>query len=145
MWSATTRRVRGIFLGHTRGIRCLSAYGSTLLSAGFECEARTWDILTKDPVGLLQGHRHAIRAAKLMCQNALSEKDYRAVTVDESGEFRLWNIYVKERSHDPVPVTTLQVFQMAHHETPLDKFRFLELPFNPQLSTGEIFPSIPSW
>lgn len=87
MFSALTRRVRGVFIGHTRGIRCLSAYNSTLLSAGFECEARTWDMNSKDAVGILQGHRVPVRAAKLMCQNALSEKDYRAITVDESGSY----------------------------------------------------------
>lgn len=36
---------------------------------------------------------HLLHVAKLMCDAALGEKDYRAITADETGEFRLWNIY----------------------------------------------------
>lgn len=126
MWSAKTRRVRTILLGHTRGVKTLDYYRSTLLSSGFECEARTWDIELKDPIALLQGHRYPIQAAKLMCKNAGEvEKDYRAVTVDEAGEFRLWNIYVKERTGEAVVIAAAQVFSMQHPERPLDQFRFM--------------------
>lgn len=38
MWSATTKRVRGVYLGHQRGIRSLSVYKNIMLSSGFECE-----------------------------------------------------------------------------------------------------------
>jgi hypothetical protein len=61
------------------GVRTLSHYESTLLSAGFECDARTWDLVTKDPVAILRGHRFPVAAAKLMCDRAQSEKEHRAV------------------------------------------------------------------
>ena len=34
---------------------------------------------------------------QLMCERAAHEGEHRAITVDESGEFRLWNIFVKVR------------------------------------------------
>jgi hypothetical protein len=136
MWSTTTRRVRGIFNGHRRGVRCLSHYKSTLLSSGFECDARTWDLSSKDPVAILKGHRSPIRTSKLMCDHATCEKDYRAITVDESGEFRLWNIYIKDRAADPVPAETLQIFFMSHAESPVNQIRFIAMAYNQSLSKG---------
>lgn len=136
LWSATSRRVKGVLLGHKRGVRSLSVYENILLSAGFECDAKVWDLASKDCVALLKGHRHPIVAAKLMCDRATTEKEHRAITVDESGEFRLWNIYVRERASDPVPVSTIQIFEMQNSETPLNQFRFLALPYNPRSSTS---------
>jgi WD40 repeat protein len=136
LWSSTSRRVKGVLLGHKRGIRCLSYYENTLLSAAFECDARTWDLASKDCVAILKGHRHPIVAAKLMCDKAPSEKEYRAITVDEVGEFRVWNIYVRERGSDPVNVPTIQIFEMQNPETPLNQFRFLAMPYNPRCSTS---------
>ncbi len=136
LWSAVSRRVKGILLGHKRGVRCVSVYENTLLSAGFECEAKVWDLVTKDCVAILKGHRHPICAAKLMCERAQSEKEHRAITVDESGEFRLWNIFVRERSTDPVLVPTLQIFEMQNSESPINQFRFLAVPYNPKSSTS---------
>lgn len=60
LWSQTSRRVKGVLLGHTRGVRCVSYAKDTLLSAGFECEAKTWDMATKEPALLLRGHRFPI-------------------------------------------------------------------------------------
>lgn len=136
LWSATSRRVKGVLIGHKRGVRCLSQYENTLLSAAFECDARTWDLVTKDCVAILKGHRHPIVAAKLMCEKAPSEKEFRALTVDEAGEFRVWNIFVRERGSDPVHVPTIQIFEMQNPETPLNHFRFLALPYNPRSSTS---------
>lgn len=136
LWSATSRRVKGILLGHKRGVRCLSIYENLLLSAGFECDARLWDLLNKDCLAILRGHRHPIAAAKLMCERAQTEKEYRAITVDESGEFRLWNIYVKEKTTEPVCVPTLQIFEMQNVEYPINQFRFLAMPYNSKSSTS---------
>jgi WD40 repeat protein len=36
LWSMTSRRVKGVLIGHKRGIRILSVAKNTLLSAGFE-------------------------------------------------------------------------------------------------------------
>ena len=75
----------GILLGHKRGVRSLSVYEQILLSSGFECEARLWELVNKDCIAILKGHRHPIVCAKLMCDKAQSEKEHRAITVDESG------------------------------------------------------------
>lgn len=40
LWSQTTRRVKGVLLGHKRGITRMSFARDTLLTSGFECEAR---------------------------------------------------------------------------------------------------------
>jgi WD40 repeat protein len=136
LWSAVSRRVKGILLGHKRGVRNLSVFDQTLLSAGFECEARLWELVNKDCIAILKGHRHPIVSAQLMCDKAQSEKEYRAITVDESGEFRLWNIYIRERSSEPVLLPTLQIFEMTHPEVPINQFRFLAVPYNPNASTS---------
>ena len=136
MWSATSRRVKGIFLGHKRGVRSVCVHETTMLSAGFEADARTWDLNTKENIAILKGHRFPIVAAKLMCDMAHSERDYRAVTVDEGGEIRLWNIFVKERTSSAIFVPTLQVFEMSNPVPPTKYIRFLAIPCNPHLSTS---------
>jgi hypothetical protein len=103
---------------------------------GFEAEGRTWDIASKEPLGILRGHRHSIATSKLMCDRAESEKDFRAVTVDEYGEFRLWDIYIKEKTSEAAIYPTLQVFQMQNPEVPLNNIRFIALPNNPVHSTS---------
>jgi WD40 repeat protein len=136
MWSAVSRRVKGILLGHKRGVRSLSVFDQLLLSSGFECDARLWELVNKDCIAILKGHRNPIVCAKLVCDRAQSEKEHRAITVDESGEFRLWNIYIRERSSEPVLLPTLQIFEMTHPEVPINQFRFLAIPYNPQSSTS---------
>lgn len=123
MWSAVNRRVKAVFIGHSRGVRCLSAYESTLLSGSFDCDARTYALATKEVIALLRGHRHPLTAVLLMCDRAAHEREHRAITVDEAGEFRLWNIYVKERSSEATAVPTLQTFQMQNPEPHLNLFR----------------------
>ena len=136
MWSAHTRRVKAIFKGHRRGVRCISAFDTTLLSGGFDAEARTWDLSTKENIAILKGHRYPIASAKLMCELALSEREYRAVTCDESGEMRLWNIFVIERSSEPLHLPSLQVFEMTNPSPPLSNLRFIATPCDEKLSTG---------
>ena len=134
MWSAMTRRVKGIMVGHVRGVRSLDFHDTTLLSASFELDARTWDLNSKENVAILRGHRKPIVAAKLMCALAHVEKDHRAVTVDESGEMRLWNIFVAERASDPVLVPTLQIFSMLNPEYPMKYIKLLAVPYIGSLS-----------
>lgn len=136
LWSSATRRVKGVLLGHKRGVRCLDVFENTLLSAGFETEAKTWDLVSKDCTAILKGHRRPVAAAKLMCQRSQSDEEHRAITVCEGGEFRLWNIFVKERSADPCLVPTLQIFEMNQPENPVNAMRFLALPNDALLSTS---------
>ena len=135
-WSASTRRVKYVMMGHHRGVRSLSCFENTLLSAGFESEARTWDLKKKEPVAILKGHRFPIVVAKLMCEKATNEREHRAVTVDEQGEMRLWDIYVSERLGESVYVPTLQVFSINNPEPPLCDIRFIEFPYSPHYSVG---------
>jgi WD40 repeat protein len=136
MWSAHTRRVKGIFTGHKRGVRCINAFDCTLISAGFESEARTWDLYTKENIAILKGHRFSIVDAKLMCELAQNEREHRAITVDESGELRLWNIYVKEKASEAITLPAIQVFQMHNPITPTSNIRFLAIPNNATMSTS---------
>jgi Ca2+-binding EF-hand superfamily protein len=133
LWSQTSRRVKGVLLGHKRGIRFMSFSRGVLLSAGFECEARTWDLSLREPTLILKGHRAPIAAGKVMCLEGETLESLRALTVDDTGEFRLWNIYVKERGSDPTHAIVLQTFSAQNSQT---RFSFLELPFNPQYSIG---------
>ena len=55
MWSAINRRVQAVWSVHDRGVRCLHYYETTLLSGSYDCDARTFDIVTKENVALLRG------------------------------------------------------------------------------------------
>jgi hypothetical protein len=90
VWSATTRRVKAVFIGHKRGVRSIHYSRNMLLSCGFEAEARIWDLNLKDCTVILRGHRRILVAGMLMCDKARDYEEYRAITVDEGGEFRLW-------------------------------------------------------
>jgi hypothetical protein len=56
--------------------------------------------------------------------------------VDETGEFRLWDVSIAERSSEPTPAVTLQIFEMHQGEPPLNKFKFLLVPNNLKRSTA---------
>ena len=96
--------LQAVWALHTRGVRCLSVFETTLLSGSFDTDARTYDLVSKEPVGLLRGHRRPVAAVQLMCERAATEREHRAITVDEGGEFRLWNIYVKVRGIHPCAI-----------------------------------------
>lgn len=80
---------------------------------------------------MFTGHRFPIVVVKLMCDKALTDREQRAVTVDEQGEFRLWDIFVSERLGECVYVPTLQVFSINNPETPLSEVKFIAFPYNP--------------
>jgi hypothetical protein len=126
MWSASTRRVKGVLLGHKRGVRCMSYANGILLTSGFECEARTWDLSLKECTLLLKGHRVSITTAKMMCADSSShlssDDNLRAVTVDESLEFRLWNVFVREKGSQTGLAQVLQVFNLSK-ETVAEPFQ----------------------
>ena len=137
LWSQTSRRVKGILVGHMRGVRSMSYARGVLLTAGFECEAKTWDVNLKEPTLILRGHRMPIAAAKIMCPSKEDTGDnVRALTVDESGEFRLWNVFVKEKSSDQGLAQVLQIFHLHSDEPAVTAVRFIELPFTKQYARG---------
>ena len=136
LWSQVSRRVKGVLLGHKRGVRSLSYGRGILLSAGFECEARTWDINLKEPTLILKGHRMPIAAARMMCAADQSDDNLRALTVDDGGEFRLWNVFVKEKGSQCGFAQVLQVFTTSPSEPQVGRIRFFELPFESPSSKG---------
>jgi hypothetical protein len=138
MWSQSTRRVRGVLLGHKRGVRCMSYSKDILLTAGYECHARTWNLHSKELLYILSGHRHPIQIGKLMCPHSSSGLDQRAVTLDVSGEFRLWNCSVREKTSSQY-AEVLQIFSLKIRDGGSDqiaKIRFLEFPYDPIHSIG---------
>ena len=118
-------------------MRCLSNFENILLSGSFDCDARTFDLATKEVLAVMHGHRHPIAAVKLMCERAATEREHRALTVDEQGEFRLWNIYVRERASEALKVPVLQTFHMQNPEVPLCNFRWMCMPENGQRCVAE--------
>jgi WD40 repeat protein len=135
LWRADTRRVYAMFSGHTRGVNALSYAGKYLLSSGFETEARLWNTSTRTQAGILKGHRRPISTSKIMCQWAREEREYRALTVDEGGEFRLWTLdhQANTRSDEFV---TLQIFEMENARQPLNKFKFIITPYDEKHSAA---------
>ena len=81
LWSASTRRVKGIFLGHKRGIRHIHYSKQLLISAAFETEARIWDMNTKDCAVILRGHRNLLTNAILMNDRARDYEEYRFAAI----------------------------------------------------------------
>lgn len=77
---------------HTRGIRTCAYGRNTILTGGFDCIGKTWDIATGNNLLLLQGHLYPIAATAIMDEKTSSSDFLYAVTADDSGEIRLWNI-----------------------------------------------------
>ena len=73
---------------------------------------------------------HYLSSSSFSCQ---VDSDLRAVTVDDSGEFRLWNIGVTE-INDNNTATTLQIFTLKGNDKLHTKFSFIVLPFEPRYS-----------
>jgi WD40 repeat protein len=135
LWSQTTRRVKGVLQGHQRGIKVMSYAKDTLLSAGFECEATAWDLNLYEPSFYLRGHRLPLSAVKLMSQPDQQDENLRAITVDDGGEFRLWNIFVREKGSGVQLAETLQTFNQSHiSDKSLCKIQFLVVPYNAMFS-----------
>lgn len=133
VWSQRTQRVKGVFQGHNRGIKVISALGDCLLSAGFECDAKTWDLVNMEPLLTLRGHRMPITTARMM--TAMPDCQ-RAATVDESGEFRIWDVMVKGGFDTGQFATTINVFSI-HTNSPLARIVFLAFPFESEYSIGK--------
>jgi len=69
----------------------------------------------------------------ILCIISLS---FSAVTVDDSGEIRLWNIFVKEKSSDLGMAELLQVF-VGQDESKTAQISFIFFPFTPRFTTDK--------
>ena len=126
--------MKGVLLGHKRGIKILSHAKDTLLSAGFECHAICWDLNLHDPTFHLKGHRLPLVDAKLMLPKDGIEDNLKAVTVDDGGEFRLWSIPIREKGSISALAECLQTFTQSSLAP--CKIGFLAVPFDPDFSKG---------
>lgn len=140
--SAATGRVKGIMRGHARGVKCIDANSFYLISGGFDCEAKVWALDSKEVVVRLHGHKAFIQQVRLMCDRASTGLDYRALTVDDNGEFRLWDISVAERFVDSPIRAALQVFEMNNPQTPMCKIKFFSLSYEPVHKLSSFFATI---
>ena len=132
LWSPKSQRVKAVLRGHSRGVRILCSKGDMLLSAGFECDARTWDLVTLEQALIMRGHRALITAAEVMtclpdCQ--------RAITADATGEIRVWDVFVKSGFDVAKFATTINVFSVDVTQS-LDRIDFLVLPHETEFSVS---------
>lgn len=160
LWSMKTRRVKGVLAGHRTGVKSISVEGDVLLSSGFECDALTWDLNSKEKSLILRylqifliyanalsflkkvydiyrGHRFPLMTARLMRAQKSTPDELRAITADESGELRLWNVFVNEKVPDVsafAPV--LQTFSMGAGKPPENRFHSFVFPFDTRFSKG---------
>lgn len=131
LWSQSTQRVRGVLMGHTRGIKVMSYAKNTLITAGFEMDARVWNLSLQENTLILRGHRAPLVAAKVMCQPKELDVDQRALTVDTRGEFRLWDVRVKSGTDIKI-IGAMMCFSMQ--ESSMSQVKFLAVPYNPKYS-----------
>ncbi|CAM9298583.1 unnamed protein product [Ectocarpus fasciculatus] len=96
-----------VLLGHYHGVLSL-AYSSEhdlILSAGFDFDASCWDRSTSHLHMKLVGHRHSLIGVVIV-----EHETQRAVTGDESGAFRVWDIQRGHSDHG----TCLQSFSLRN-------------------------------
>eukprot|EP00948_MAST-09A_sp_MAST-9A-sp1_P003172 g3172.t1 len=90
LWDESTLQNKGELLGHKRGVRQL-AYTKDqdiLLSCGFEFEAYGWDVGQRQRIMILKAHYAPIVGIQIVPFEPLN----RAITTDETGHFKLWDI-----------------------------------------------------
>ncbi|CAM9511695.1 unnamed protein product [Ectocarpus sp. 12 AP-2014] len=96
-----------VLVGHYHGVLSL-AYSSEhdlILSAGFDFDASCWDRSTSHLHMKLVGHRHSLIGVVIV-----EHETQRAVTGDESGAFRVWDIQRGHSDHG----TCLQSFSLRN-------------------------------
>lgn len=96
-----------VLVGHYHGVLSL-AYSSEhdlILSAGFDYDASCWDRSSSHLHMKLVGHRHSLIGVVIV-----EHETQRAVTGDESGAFRVWDIQRGHSDHG----TCLQSFSLRN-------------------------------
>ena len=89
--------------GHSHGVRKLTYTDSTLVSVGFEYDAVVWDIISKEKLFTLHGHKSPIVDVTLFPSTI--DRPTLAVTLDDGGEFKVWNVSVC-RTSQQTPIQT---------------------------------------
>lgn len=111
VWEASPPRVAFVLEGHAQGVLTLDYMQNTLLSSGFEYQAYCWSLSTRSLLVTLGGHQHRLIGAKFVSSRSAVGTAL-AVTGDESGHFRLWNVSrcVKDSTSDLAKL--LQSFEL---------------------------------
>lgn len=91
VWEATTQKVLFSLEGHIQGVLTMDYTQNTLLSSGFEYQAYCWSTTLRSLLVTLGGHQHRLIGAKFVSNRANSGTAI-AVTGDEGGHFKLWDV-----------------------------------------------------
>ena len=132
LWGLDNMRERGVLLGHKLGIRKMAYANGMLISVGFEYDAIVWDITSKAQSLLLRGHRHPIASVRILAVHR--EHTLKAVTVDDSCSFRVWEL-VSGESGGGVG-HCIQEFPLPYND-PNGPIRCIALPFSTSRSIRE--------
>ena len=71
-------------------MRKLAYSDGTLISVGFEYEAVVWDLVSKESLFTLAGHKSGI--IDVVMFPSTIDNPVLAVTLDETGELKVWNV-----------------------------------------------------
>ncbi|TYZ63661.1 hypothetical protein PybrP1_006794 [[Pythium] brassicae (nom. inval.)] len=116
VWEVATRRVAFVLEGHAQGVLALDYAQNTLLSSGFEYRAYCWSVSTRTLLVTLSGHQHRLIGAKFVsgrtAAGAAAAGTALAVTGDESGRFKLWDLSRCVRGSTSDLATLLQSFEL---------------------------------
>lgn len=91
VWEASSQKVLFTLEGHVQGVLTMDYMQNTLLSSGFEYQAYCWSTTLRSLLITLGGHQHRLIGAKFV-SNRTSSGTAIAVTGDESGHFKLWDV-----------------------------------------------------
>lgn len=89
LWGIETLRNRGTLHGHKLGVRCLAYAQCALVSGGFDNTVCIWDLISRDCMAKLQGHKTAICAVDVA---APSIETAMIVALDDVAECRIWRL-----------------------------------------------------
>lgn len=100
--------------GHVQGVQHLDyfTHGGLFLSSGFEHQAYCWNIHTQSLLTHLGGHQASLISAKFVSHPANATIAI-AVTGDERGHFRLWDLTRCLKGHATNLATPLQSFDVV--------------------------------
>ncbi|KAG7391395.1 hypothetical protein PHYPSEUDO_004930 [Phytophthora pseudosyringae] len=109
-----------VLRGHQQAVLTLDSAHTLLLSSGFEYQAYCWGITGRVLKTKLGGHHHCLMGAKFVSTSATGP--CLAVTGDQSGHFKLWDITRCAKGFSGNHLSTmLQTFEL--HTPNLCRFR----------------------
>ncbi|TMW62379.1 hypothetical protein Poli38472_009872 [Pythium oligandrum] len=86
-----TLKVEFVLEGHVQGVKQLDYMHGLLLSSGFEHQAYCWSVSSRTLITTLGGHQTSLIGACFVSSRS-NIRSAMAVTGDDAGHFRLWDI-----------------------------------------------------